>query len=216
MSFVKEGGIIIISAPSGGGKTTLVKYVLNELSFVKVIPTCTTRKKREGEVDGVDYIFLTEEEFRERIKKGEFLEYAVVHGRYYGTLKEVVFKELKKGYDVILVIDVQGMKSIKEKLEGKVDITTIFIIPPSIDELINRLKGRGETEEEIERRLKSLEKELPQWRNYDYIIVNDDLEKAKKNLKSIIISQRLKTKRFNLDCIKDKKMRRLMANEEIG
>jgi len=210
MNKEKLGGIIIISAPSGGGKTTLVNYIMKELSFVKMIPTCTTRAKREGEVDGVDYIFLTEEEFQKKVENNEFLEYALVHGRYYGTLKETVFKELKKGYDVILAIDVQGMKSIKEKLDGKVDITTIFIIPPSIEELIKRLKNRGESEEEIERRLKSLEKELPQWKKYDYIIINDDLEKAKENLKSIIVSQRLKTSRFDINSIKDEKMRRLM------
>jgi len=210
MNKEKLGGIIIISAPSGGGKTTLVNYIMKELSFVKMIPTCTTRAKREGEVDGVDYIFLTEEEFQKKVENNEFLEYALVHGRYYGTLKETVFKELKKGYDVILAIDVQGMKSIKEKLDGKVDITTIFIIPPSIEELIKRLKNRGESEEEIERRLKSLEKELPQWKKYDYIIINDDLERAKENLKSIIVSQRLKTSRFDINSIKDEKMRRLM------
>ena len=210
MNKEKLGGIIIISAPSGGGKTTLVNYIMKELSFVKMIPTCTTRAKREGEVNGVDYIFLTKEEFQKKVENNEFLEYALVHGRYYGTLKETVFKELKKGYDVILAIDVQGMKSIKEKLDGKVDITTIFIIPPSIEELIKRLKNRGESEEEIERRLKSLEKELPQWKKYDYIIINDDLERAKENLKSIIVSQRLKTSRFDINSIKDEKMRRLM------
>ncbi len=207
-----KGGIIIISAPSGGGKTTLIKYLLNEIPFVKKVPTCTTRKKRKGERDGIDYIFLTEEEFKKKIENNEFLEYAVVHGRYYGTLKEVVFKELAKGFDIILDIDVQGMKSIKEKLKGKVDITTIFIIPPSIDELINRLKKRGETEEEIGRRLKSLEKELPQWKHYDYIIINDDLNKAKDDLISIVESIRLKTSRFNTEIIKDEKMRRLMQS----
>jgi len=204
------GGLIIISAPSGGGKTTLVNYIVKEIPFVKYIPTCTTRQKRKGEVDGIDYIFLSKEEFLKKIENDEFLEYAVVHGRYYGTLKESVFEAIKDGYDPILVIDVQGMKSVKERLEGKIDITTIFIIPPSIDELIKRLKMRGESNEEIEKRLKSLEKELPQWKNYDYIIVNDDLEKAKENLKSIIVSQRLKTSRFDVNSIKDEKMKRLM------
>jgi guanylate kinase len=211
-----SGGIIIISAPSGGGKTTLISYILKELPFIKVVPTCTTRKKRKGEINGVDYIFLSEEEFKKKIENDEFLEYAIVHGRYYGTLKEVVFKELNQGYDVVLVIDVQGMKSVKEELQGKVDITTIFIIPPSIDELINRLKKRGESEEEIKRRLKSMERELPQWKYYDYIIINDDLNEAKENLKSILVSQRLKTSRFNIDFIKDEKMKRLMGYEKVS
>jgi len=216
MDTTKNGSIIIISAPSGGGKTTLINYISKELPFIKIVPTCTTRAKREGEVDGVDYIFLSEEEFKRRIDNDEFLEYALVHGRYYGTLKEVVFKELEKGYDVILNIDVQGMRSIKNKLAGKIELTTIFIIPPSIDELVIRLRKRGETEEEINRRLNSLKKELPQWKYYDYIIINDVLDLAKQNLKSIIISQRLKTSRFNIYSIKDEKMRRLMEDEKAS
>ena len=205
-----KGSIIILSAPSGAGKTTLEKLLLKEIpNLVKVI-TCTTRKIREGEKNGVDYIFLSEEEFKRRISEGKFLEHALVHGRYYGTPKDKVIEEIERGNDVILTIDVQGAMFIKNNFSDEFFITTIFILPPSIDELVKRLKFRGETEDEIERRLNSLKKEIPMWKNYDFIVINDDLNTTKENLKSIILSQRFKRERFNLDIIKDKKLRELM------
>lgn len=205
-----KGGIIILSAPSGAGKTTIETLLLKEIPNLKKVITCTTRKPRENEKNGVDYIFLSEEIFKEKIKKGECLEYALVHGRYYGTPKYKVLEEIEKGNDVILTIDVQGAMYIKENFSKEFFITTIFILPPSIDELIKRLKLRGEKEEEINRRLKSLEKEIPMWKNYDYIVVNDILENAKENIKHIIISQRFRKERFNLDIIKDKNLKELM------
>ncbi len=205
-----KGGLIILSAPSGAGKTTIEQFILSEIPNVVKVITCTTRKPRKNEVNGKDYIFLTEGEFKKLIEEDYFLEYAIVHGRYYGTPKEKVLEEINRGNDVLLNIDVQGAMTIKNKYSSIFSITSIFIIPPSIDELIRRLEKRGETKEEIERRLKSLEKELPKWKYYDFIVINDILEKAKDDVKRIILSQRLKTDRFNLSIIKDEKLKKLM------
>ena len=205
-----RGSIVILSAPSGAGKTTLEKLLLKEIpDLVKVI-TCTTRQPRENEKNGIDYIFLKEEEFKKWINEGKFLEYALVHGRYYGTPKEEVINEIEKGKDVILTIDVQGAMYIKDNFSNEFFITTIFILPPSIDELVKRLKSRGETEEEINRRLNSLRKEVPLWKNYDFIVINEDLQTAKESLKNIILSQRFRTERFLLNNIKDEKLKELM------
>ncbi|RUM59674.1 MAG: guanylate kinase [Persephonella sp.] len=205
-----KGSLIILSAPSGAGKTTIERFLLKEIpNLVKVI-TCTTRKPRKDEKNGVDYIFLSNEEFEKRIKEEKFLEYALVHGRYYGTPKDEVIKEIDKGNDVILTIDVQGALYIKDNFSKEFDITTIFILPPSIDELIKRLKSRGEAEDEINMRLNSLKKEIPMWKHYDYLVINEDLEVAKESVKNIILSQRFKTNRFDLDSIKDEKLKELM------
>jgi len=204
-----KGELFIISAPAGGGKTTIVNMLLKEIPNLERVITCTTRKPREGEKDKVDYFFLSKEEFEEGIKNGKFLEYAKVHDNYYGTPKEEVEKLLNEGKDLILVIDVQGMKQIKEKMS----IVSIFILPPSLDELINRMKKRGETEEEIRKRLETAKKEIPNWKYYDFIVVNDILEKAKNEIKSIIISRRLRRERFDLNILKDEKLKELMINE---
>jgi len=203
-----RGEIFIVSAPAGGGKTTIVNMLLSEVENLERVITCTTRKPREGEKHGVDYYFLTKEEFEEGIKKGEFLEYAKVHDNYYGTPLKQVEELLNKGKDVILVIDVQGMRQIREKAA----VNTIFLLPPSIDELISRMKKRGESQEEIQKRLNTAKKEIPAWKEYDYIVINDVLEKAKEEVKSIITSHRLKKERFDLSKIKDKKLRELMEN----
>ena len=180
-----KGSIIILSAPSGTGKTTIERMLLRDIPNLVKVVTCTTRKPRGDERDGVDYIFLSDKEFKKRIENGRFLEYAIVHGRYYGTPKEEVLKEIEKGNDVLLTIDVQGTLYIKNNFSDQFFITTVFMLPPSIDELINRLKFRGETDEEIERRLESLKKEIPLWRRYDYIVINNNLEKTKEDLKNI-------------------------------
>jgi len=205
-----KGELFVISAPAGGGKTTIVNMLLKEIPNLERVITCTTRKPRKGEKDKVDYFFLTKEEFENRIKEGRFLEYAKVHDNYYGTPKDEVEKLLNQGKDLILVIDVQGMKQIKEKM----DIVSIFILPPSIDELINRMKKRGESEEEIKKRLETAKKEIPQWIFYDYVVINDILEEAKENIKNIILSRRLRKERFNIESIKDEKLRELLKNEQ--
>ncbi|WP_457642155.1 guanylate kinase [Persephonella sp.] len=198
-----------MSSPAGGGKTTLSKLLLQEISNLTRIITCTTRKPRPGEKDGVDYIFLTKEKFERLIKENAFLEYAVVHGNYYGTPKNTVLKEIEKGNDVLLIIDVQGMRQIKSNMDN---VITIFLIPPSLEELINRMKKRGDTEEEIKKRLETAKKEFPAWKEYDYIVINDVLEEAKEAVKRIILSNRYKKSRFDIDLIKDTKLKELMKN----
>ena len=207
-----KGEIFILSAPAGSGKTTISQLLLKEIPNLKMITTCTTRKKREGEIDGEDYHFLTEEEFKKDIKEGNFLEYAVVHGNYYGTPKKPVLEEVEKGNDVLLVIDIQGMKSVKKMLNGQVEITTIFILPPSIKEMENRMKRRGETEEEMRKRFETAKREIPNWKYYDYLVINDILEEAKNKIKTIILAQRNKTKRFDVKMIKDEFLRGLMLD----
>ena len=205
-----KGKLFILSSPAGGGKTTLANLLISEIPNLKRVITCTTRKPRPGEKNGVDYFFLSEEEFKEKIKENDFLEYAIVHGNYYGTPKKEVLKELSKGIDLILVIDVQGMRQVKKNFK---DAVSIFLLPPSFDTIIERMRQRGDTEEEIKKRLETAKKEIPAWKEYDYIVINDILEKAKEDLKHIILSFRLKTERFDPDTIKDEKLRSLMLGE---
>ena len=204
-----KGELFVLSAPAGGGKTTLANLLLKEVPNLVKITTCTTREPRPGEKNGVDYFFLSKEEFERKIREGAFLEYAVVHGNYYGTPKEEVLKEINKGNDVLLVIDVQGMRQIKRNFK---DVVTIFLIPPSFDELINRMKKRGDSEEEIKKRLETAKKELKAWKEYDYIVINDIIEKAKEDLKKIILANRLKTTRFSPEILGDKVLKELMES----
>ncbi len=203
-----KGELFVISAPAGGGKTTIVNMLLKEVPNLVRAITCTTRKPRDGEENGKDYYFLTKEEFEESIKNDKFLEYAKVHDNYYGTPREEVEKLLNEGKDVILIIDVQGMRQLRKKIK----LNAIFILPPSLEELINRMKKRGESEEEIKKRLETAKKELPAWKEYDYVVVNDVLEEAKENIKKIILSHRLKRERFDVSTIKDPMLRELLLN----
>ncbi len=205
-----KGKLFILSSPAGGGKTTLANLLISEIPNLKRVITCTTRKPRPGEKNGVDYFFLSEEEFKRRIEENDFLEYAIVHGNYYGTPKKEVLEELSKGIDLILVIDVQGMRQVKKNFK---DVVSIFLLPPSFNTIIERMKQRGDSEEEIKKRLETAKKEIPAWREYDYIVINDILEKAKEDLKHIILSFRLKTERFDPNTIKDEKLRSLMLGE---
>ncbi len=169
--------LLIISGPSGVGKGTIVKHLQDKYEELKkklyLSVSCTTRSPREGEVEGVNYYYITEKEFKKRIKKNDFLEYNLYGtGKYYGTPKSTVLKYLKKGYDVILEIDINGYKQIKENYP---DAIGVFIMPPDIDELYNRLKNRNtETEEVIKVRLETAEKEIAENHIYDHIIVNEN------------------------------------------
>ncbi len=169
--------LLVISGPSGVGKGTIVKH-LQDMYQEKGLKlylsiSCTTRLPREGEVDGREYYFISERKFKSRIKKNDFLEYNIYGtGKYYGTPKSTVLKYLKKGYDVILEIDINGYKQIKENYP---DAIGVFIMPPNIDELYNRLKNRNtETEEVIKVRLETAEKEIAENYIYDHIIVNEN------------------------------------------
>lgn len=178
-----KGKLIIVSGPSGSGKSTITKIVKDRLQIPLSI-SATTRKAREGEVEGKDYFFLTKEEFEEKIKRDEFYEYANVHGNYYGTLKKVVENNLKKGLNVILEIDVQGALIAKEK---KKDAILIFFKTENMEILEKRLRNRKtDSEEVIQTRLSNALKELKYEKEYDYVIVNKEIEKSCEELIKII------------------------------
>ncbi len=183
-----KGQLIIVSAPAGTGKTTLVHMLKNEFpDKVTQSISCTTRKPRQGEIDGKDYVFLKEEAFEERVKRGEFLEHAIVFGDHYGTLKEMVKNQQEAGKDVILVIDTQGALALKKKVKA----LYIFIAPPSMEVLEERLKNRKtESPDTLKKRLKWAQYEMDQAKHYDYTIVNDDLSVAYEALKSIVIAEK--------------------------
>ena len=182
---MKTGRLFVLSGPSGVGKGTLRENALNDAPNLKYSISCTTRKPRDGETDGVEYRFITREKFREDISQGLFLEYAHVHEDYYGTLKADVVRELEAGHDVLLEIDVQGALQVREKMP---DAVLIFVAPPSVEVLERRLRGRGtEAQESLNVRLENALKELALKDKYDYIIVNDDLHSACEELRKIIL-----------------------------
>ena len=177
MSLRKDGIAVVLSSPSGAGKTTLVKKIAQENNF-KISISYTTRKSRTNEANGKDYFFISEEKFKNLIKNKEFLEYAKVFENYYGSSKSQVFENLNKGENVIFDIDWQGTEQIKkQKLNYK--LITFFILPPSKSELFNRLKNRDMKDKNIvEERMKQFNEDIKQWENYDFVVINDDLEKC--------------------------------------
>ena len=185
MSLEKDGVIVVLSSPSGAGKTTLVKKIAQENNF-KISISHTTRKPRTNETNGQDYFFISEDEFKKLIKNEEFLEYAKVFGNYYGSSKNQVLKNLNEGENVIFDIDWQGTEQIKkQKLDYK--LITFFILPPSKSELFKRLKNRDMKDKNIvEERMKQFNEDIEQWENYDFVVINDDLEKCYKEIISFI------------------------------
>ena len=182
---MKTGRLFVLSGPSGVGKGTLRENALNDAPNLKYSISCTTRKPRDGETDGIEYRFISREKFREDISQGLFLEYAHVHEDYYGTLKADVERELENGHDVLLEIDVQGALQVREKMPGAI---LIFVAPPSVEVLEKRLRGRGtEAQGSLNVRLENAIKELALKDKYDYIIVNDDLHSACEELRKIIL-----------------------------
>ena len=180
---MKNGKLIIVSAPSGCGKGTILREILKDDKYYYSISS-TTRKPREEDVDGVTYNFLTREQFEEKIKKGEWLEYAEYCNNYYGTPKSVTFQKLDEGKNVILEIEVEGAENVKKAYPEAV---SIFILPPTIQELDRRLRKRGsENEAIIEERIRRAKYEISQSEKYDYTIVNGELEKAIDDFRSII------------------------------
>ncbi len=177
MSLRKDGIVVVLSSPSGAGKTTLVKKIAQENNF-KISISYTTRKSRTNEANGKDYFFISEEEFKSLIKNKEFLEYAKVFENYYGSSKSQVFENLNKGENVIFDIDWQGSEQIKkQKLNYK--LITFFILPPTKSELFSRLKNRDMKDKNIvEERMKQFNEDIEQWENYDFVVINDDLEKC--------------------------------------
>ena len=181
----RKGRLLIVSGPSGAGKGTIVSRVMqHSADTIKLSVSATTRKPREGEQDGIHYYFLSQEEFLRRAEKGEFLEYASVHGNYYGTPEPTVQKALREGMDVILEIDVQGAMQIKKNFD---DGVYIFILPPSMEELRKRLTQRGtESVQDLEIRMEKALAEIEYLDRYDYAVVNDDLDVAVKEVLSVV------------------------------
>jgi len=191
----RKGVMFIISSPSGAGKTTLAKRLISEDFGIEYSVSCTTRAKRKGEIEGQDYFFITEGQFNNKRQNGDMLEYAEVFGNFYGSPSSVVYAKINAGQDILFDIDWQGAKQIKEKTGG--DAVSIFILPPSLQELEARLRNRGLDESKvIEQRMSLAQREISKAENYDYVIINDNLENAYKNLQSIINSARLRVKNF--------------------
>lgn len=192
---LNKGLLVVISGPSGAGKGTLCKELLKRNKTLKISVSCTTRSPRNGEVDGVNYHFVTKEKFKEMIKDNCFLEHAEVYDNYYGTPFSYVEDVLNQGYDVILEIDIQGALKVKDKYpEG----LFIFILPPSMEELKNRIKKRGsETEESLLKRFKSAFKEINYASRYNYAVVNDVVDDAVRKLECIIVAEKCRVDRIS-------------------
>jgi guanylate kinase len=189
----RSGILFVLSAPSGAGKDTILTRFLRGADGVMKSVSATTRPSRPGEVDGCDYHFWSEEEFERRERAGELLEAAYVHGHRYGTPLRWVREQLERGQDVILKIDVQGALAVRQRCP---DAVLIFVMPPSLEEMEARLRGRGsESEAQIQRRLRDARGELAHAEQYDYVIVNDVLESAVEKLTAIVIAERCRVAR---------------------
>jgi guanylate kinase len=192
MASREKGVLFVVSAPSGAGKTTIVRRVISQLAGVSLSISCTTRAPRPGEREGVDYAFITRAEFDAMEQEGRFIEWAQVHGDLYGTPRANL-EILSQGVDVVLEIDTQGARRIRERFG---DAVLIFILPPSLEVLQGRLRSRGgDAEEAIAARMQNAQKELDQTARYDYIVVNEEIEEATREVASIIIAERCKTVR---------------------
>lgn len=190
---MSKGFLLVLSGPSGSGKGTVSEALMKRAKDIVFSTSITTRAPRPNEVDGENYFFISEERFEEMVANDELLEHAFVHTNYYGTPKEFVFEQIKKGEIVLLEIDVQGALQIKERYKEAV---FVFLIPPTMDELRNRIIKRGtESEKDIETRFANAFKELDFVDEYDYFVVNDVVEKAVEDIEAIIVAERLRVKR---------------------
>lgn len=197
---MKKGAILILSGPSGCGKSTLLKEVYKDIDDYYFSISTTTRAPRVGETNGVDYFFVTKEEFEVDIENGDFLEYAKVHDNYYGTSLKPINSALNEGKLVIFDIDVQGHEIVRSKLDDIV--TSVFITTPSLEVLETRLNSRNtDSLDIIEKRIKNAKGEVEYFQNYDYLIINDDLEIAAKQLVCIANITRIKSKLFEKDTV---------------
>jgi len=192
---MRKGALLIISAPSGAGKTTICRKLLARRKDLRYSVSCTTRPPRSGEKDGKSYFFLDRDEFKRKISRNEFLEWAIVHDEYYGTPKRFVEDETKTGRHVVMAIDVQGAMSIRRKHPSAI---LVFVLPPSLDALRSRLTHRGgQPPDELAKRLANSRGELAAAKDYDYVVVNDALEKAVVQISCILTAESLKTSRLD-------------------
>lgn len=190
-----KGSIFIVSAPSGAGKTTLCRQIVKMVDNIKPSISFTTRQPRAGELPGEDYYFVKEEEFRAMIDRGDFVEWAHVHGNLYGTSKRRLEEFIDAGYDMLLDIDTQGARQIRQSFSNAV---YIFILPPSMTELKHRLERRmSNSVEDMNRRMLRAVDEIKEYKMYDYVIVNDMLDASLKKLEAVIIAERLRSTKIN-------------------
>ncbi len=197
---MNKGLLVIISGPSGAGKGTICKRLIDTSNDLELSVSATTREPRVGEIEGKNYYFISVEEFKDRIEKNDFLEHACVYGNYYGTPKSNVINKLKEGKTVILEIDIQGALKVRKAHQ---DCVFIFIVPPSINELHSRIINRAtDTMEVIKKRMQCTKDELGFACEYDYVVVNDNLESATSKVRSIIDVEKMKSHR-NIDLIEE-------------
>jgi len=193
-----RGVLLVVSSPSGAGKTTLCTRLREEFPNIGFSVSYTTRPPRPGETDGVEYNFIDKDRFDEMVARDEFAEYALVHGNMYGTSATQVRRALEHGHDLIFDIDFQGGRSLRDRFKNKpdVDVVLVFILPPSMEELAARLRRRAsDSDEVITRRLNMARAELEHYPDYDYVIVNDDLEAAYDKLRAVYLAQRHRMER---------------------
>lgn len=194
LPFTRRGLLFVLSSPSGAGKSTIARKLLASEDNLALSVSATTRPMRLGEVDGIDYHFVSVDQFREMVAAHEFLEWAHVFGHRYGTLREPVEAMLAKGCDVLFDIDWQGAQQLFQQAGG--DVVRTFIFPPSLDELERRLRARGtDSDEVIDARMARAANEISHWDGYDYVLANDDVERCFTEVKSILASERLKRSR---------------------
>ncbi len=190
MTTTRRGNLFVISAPSGSGKTTLVRRLLDTLDDVQFSISFTTRSVRGSERDGIDYHFIAEESFRSKIEDGEFLEWAEVHGNLYGTSRIETEKVRAGGEDIVMDVDVQGASQVRK---AQPDAVTLFIMPPSFGVLEERLRGRRQDSDEvIEGRLNEARHEIHHYKDYDYVLVNDSVERTSELFKAIVLAERMR------------------------
>lgn len=191
----RRGLMLVMSSPSGAGKTTLTRRLLAEDDDVVMSVSATTRAPRPGEVDGKDYFFVAHERFKEMIDEGELLEHAIVFENRYGTPRGPVIQALNEGKDVIFDIDWQGTQQLMSSASA-IDLVRIFILPPSVKELEERLRKRAQdSEETVQKRMAQAESEISHWAEYDYVLINDDLERTYEDLKAIVRAERFRRER---------------------
>ncbi|MCP4127067.1 MAG: guanylate kinase [Gammaproteobacteria bacterium] len=190
---MSRGTLYMVSAPSGAGKTSLLKALLEQDRQLHISVSFTTRPQRPGEVDGKDYHFVDQESFLQMVQQGSFLEHAHVFDNHYGTSRDEVFAQLEQGYDVVLEIDWQGAQQVRSNL---LDTVSIFILPPSEEVLRHRLTSRGQDDTTvIERRMRDARAEISHYEEFDYLVVNDDFAQALDELRAVILAQRLRRER---------------------